>query len=561
LTCLGDVTSGIVLVVVLVAVVRRLFFRPWYVESKPGAYVILILVALLMIGYFGIHVSAIEEGVGEPSYLPLSELIARPFLIRGAWPPWQFIGRAFWWLHGLVLLAFICYIPYSKHLHILTALINCFFRRLSFPGTLPRMVFEKGKTFGVSRVIQFTWKDLYDFLACTECGRCAQVCPATATGKALNPMRVILQGKANMEACGMHVLKERHFDSLERADVHASVEVELIGKGEADQVQPEAIWDCTTCGACVRKCPVFIEQFPKLLKMRRHLVMEKVDFPHELVTLFENVEQRSNPYGITPADRSAWAAALAIPLASPDTPFDYLLFAGCVPSFNGRMRSVLASVVACLRKGGINFAIMGKDEPCCGDPLRRTGNEYVFDRIVRDNVARFRRMKVHKIITLCPHCYNSFKNDYPAFGADFEILHHTQMISSLVEEGRLTFNRSAARVVIHDSCYLGRYNDIYEPPRGIIRAATGNEPIEMDRAREESFCCGAGGGRLWMHESRGRRTSTERTGQALTKKPEVIATSCPYCLIMFEDGLKDARVDATTRARDVSELAAAALVE
>ena len=204
---------------------------------------------------------------------------------------------------------------------------------------------------------------------------------------------------------------------------------------------------------------------------------------------------------------------------------------------------------------------MGKDEPCCGDPLRRTGNEYVFDRIVRDNVARFRRMKVHKIITLCPHCYNSFKNDYPAFGADFEIFHHTQMISSLVEEGRLTFNRSAERVVIHDSCYLGRYNDIYEPPRGIIRAATGNEPIEMDRAREESFCCGAGGGRLWMHESRGRRISTERTGQALTKKPEVIATSCPYCLIMFEDGLKDARVDATTRARDVSELAAAALVE
>ncbi len=554
---LGDVTSGIVLVVVVIAVTRRLLFRPRYIESKPGAYVILVLVGLLMLGYFGIHVSAIEQA-GRSPYLPVSELIARPFLVRGELPPWQPIGRAFWWLHALVLLAFICYIPYSKHLHILTALINCFFRRLSFPGTLPRLIFRKGEIFGVSKVTQLTWKDLYDFLSCTECGRCAGACPATDTGKALNPMHVILEGKANLERNGMEILKERRFDSLERAEVHMSVEMPLIGGDEGAQVQPEAVWDCTTCGACVEKCPAFIEQFPKLLKMRRHLVMEKVDFPPELITLFENVEQRSNPYGIPPADRGRWSDGMSIPLASPDANFEYLLFAGCVPSFNGRMRSVLTSIVECMRKGGVSFAIMGKDEPCCGDPLRRTGNEYVFDRIVRENIDRFKGAGVRKIITFCPHCYNSFKNDYPAFGGTFEVFHHTQVISSLLEKGGFFPERIAERVVIHDSCYLGRYNSIYEEPRRIIRSVTGHDALEMDRARTESFCCGAGGGRLWMHESRGRRISTERTRQALAKKPSVIATSCPYCLIMFEDGLKDLGVADTVRAMDVSELATAA---
>ena len=552
-----DVTSGVILLVVAIAVVRRLLFRPWYVESKAGAYVVLILVALLMIGYFGIHVSAIASGAEESPCLPVSRLFARPFLALGGRLPWPLLSRAFWWLHGLVLLAFICYIPYSKHLHILTALINCFFRRLSFPGTLPRLFFRKGKTFGVSRITQLTWKDLYDFLSCTECGRCAEVCPATDTGKVLNPMHVILEGKANLEVNGMDILRSRLFDSLERADVHMPVKKPLIGEEEGAQVRPEAIWDCTTCGACVEKCPVFIEQFPKLLKMRRHLVMEKVDFPPELITLFENVEQRSNPYGIAPVDRGRWAEGMSIPLASPHTSAGYLLFAGCVPSFSARMRSVLASIAACLREGGISFAIMGKDEPCCGDPLRRTGNEYVFDRIVRDNIDRFRRLNVRKIITFCPHCYNSLKNDYPAFGGAFEVFHHTQIISPVVEKGGRLPDGRAERVVIHDACYLGRYNNIYEAPRRIIRSVTGCDPIEMERARAESFCCGAGGGRLWMHESRGRRISTERTRQALAKQPSIIATSCPYCLIQFEDGLKDADVEGAVRVMDVSELAAA----
>lgn len=560
MTSLGDVTSAVIFLVVVVAMVRRLLFKPRYIEAKPGAYVILVLVALLMIGNFGIHVSAMTEGVKESASLPVSRLLALPFLSSGARLPWPLLTGLFWWLHALVLLVFICYIPYSKHLHILTALINCFFRRLSFPSTLSPMTFRKGEVFGVSHVTGLTWKDLYDFLSCTECGRCAGACPATETGKVLNPMRVILQGKANLEENGLDILRTRHFDSFERADVHLQTKTPLIGGDENARVQSEAIWDCTTCGACVRKCPVFIEQFPKLLKLRRHLVMEKSNFPQELTALFENVEQRSNPYGISPGDRGLWAEGLSIPLASPDTPFEYLLFAGCVPSFNGRMRSVLAAIVECLRKGGVSFAVMGKDEPCCGDPLRRTGNEYVFDRIARNNIDKFRRLGVRKIITFCPHCFNAFKNDYPAFGSDFEVFHHTRILASILEAGGIAQVVPAERgVAIHDSCYLGRYNGIYEEPRRIIRAATGSAALEMDKSREDSFCCGAGGGRLWMHESRGRRISTERTGQALACNPSIIATSCPYCLIMFEDGLKDAGATAKVRAMDVSELAAAAL--
>jgi Fe-S oxidoreductase/nitrate reductase gamma subunit len=556
----ADIASGIVLCVALVAIIRRAVFRPWYIEAKPGAYVILILVVLLMVGNLGIHAGSIAMGTEEGAHFPVSRLLAGPVLRFCADTSMPLLLSIFWWLHALVLVGFICYIPYSKHLHILTALINCFFRRLSFPNTLARLAFLKGGVFGVSAVIQLTWKDLCDFFSCTECGRCASVCPATATGKVLNPMEVILEGKANLETNGMEILRQRSFDSLERADEKTPVILPLLGESGKGQIQPEAAWDCTTCGACVEQCPVFIEQFPKLLKARRHLVMEKVDFPPELVTLFENVEQRSNPYGIAPSERDKWAALLDIPLISGERPVEYLLFAGCVPSFNPRMWSVLSAIAEILKIGGVSFGILGKHEPCCGDPLRRTGNEYVFDRIARANIEQFRAAGVKRIITFCPHCYNSFKNDYPAFGADFEVSHHTEMISSILTAQEPAPGMPKERVVIHDSCYLGRYNGIYEEPRRIIEASTGSRAIDMDRTREESFCCGAGGGRLWMHESRGTRISSERTRQALAKSPSIIATSCPYCLIMFEDGIKDERAQGAVRAMDVSELAMEAII-
>ena len=553
----ADVTSFIVFLAAVAAIARRAFFRPRYVEAKPGAYLILVMVALLMIGSFGMHVASCAASA-DGQCLPASGLVCLIFLRTGGRLPWPAVSGVSWWLHGTLLLLFICYIPYSKHLHILTALMNCFFRSLSFPSTVGRLVFRRGAAFGVSRVTQLTWKDLYDFLSCTECGRCAGACPATETGKVLNPMRVILDCKANMEMNGMEILRARSFDSLERADEKTPVPMPLIGTGRG-RVQPEAIWDCTTCGACVEACPVFIEQFPKLIKMRRHLVMEKVDFPPELVTLFENIEMRSNAYGFDPARRAAWAEGLDVPLLGQNRSAEYLLFAGCVASYNGRMRSVLASLVGLMRRVGASFAVLGKEEPCCGDPLGRTGNEYVFDRVASANVERFRALGVKRIVTLCPHCYNSFKNDYPAFGAEFEVLHHTQLIAAVLADLHVTEALGNERVVIHDACYLGRYNDIFDEPRRIVEAATGCAPVEMERNRGEGFCCGAGGGRLWMHEGKGIRINVERTRQALAKGPSIVAASCPYCLVMLEDGLKDEKAYGRVRAMDVSELLAAAI--
>jgi Fe-S oxidoreductase len=557
---LADVTSAVVLLAVIVAAVRRGFFKPWYIKTKLGAFFILLLVALLMIATFGMNVSSLTMGEAQLRYLPVSRLLAVPFADSGSPVVWPVLFKGFWWLHAAVLFAFMCYIPYSKHLHILTALPNCFFRRLTFPRTLKVLTFARGNSFGISKITQYTWKDLHDFLSCTECGRCAKMCPATDTGKALNPMDVIGAGKENMLANGMEQLRARHFNSWGKADDDARMSVPLVGPG-GSSIPTSAIWECTTCGACVEKCPVFIEQFPKLLEIRRHLVMEKVEFPQELSGLFENIEQRANPYGMAPVDRAKWADGLDIPLLADNPHAEYLFFAGCVPSYNGRMKSVLTSIIELLRKSGVSFAMLGREEGCCGDPLRRLGNEYVFDQVVRQNVEQFRKRGVKKIITFCPHCYNSFRHDYPAFGADLEVVHHTQMIARILDRGGAVVSAPLGneRVVIHDACYLGRYNSVYEEPRKIIRAATGLDAVEMDRNKKESFCCGGGGGLLWLHEAEGVRISTARIRQALEKNPTIVATSCPYCLVMCEDGLKDEKAADRVRVMDVSELLAKGL--
>ncbi len=557
ITFTADITSLVVLIVVLIASFRRLFFKPPHVERTPEAFLILALVGLLMIANFGLHIASVVAGNEQEAYMPISQILAIPFTGRGSEFSWQIAHRAFWWLHAVVLLVFLVYIPYSKHLHILTALVNCFFRRFNFVRTLPPVTFKKGEEhFGASKVTQFTWKDLLDFFSCTECGRCADACPATSTGKVLNPKEVILAGKANLIQNGSAILAARGGDTIARAANNTILALPLIGETRETSVSPQAIWDCTTCGACVEKCPVFIEQFPKLLAMRRHLVMEEADFPRELITFFQNIEQRSNPYGIAPADRARWAAGLDVPLISERPNAEYLLYIGCVASFTSRMKSVIAALVEALRRASVSFAILGKDEQCCGDPLRRLGNEYVFAKLAGSNVALFKKHGVKKMLTLCPHCYSTFKHDYRDFGAEFEVIHHTELLSALLREGKIEPGEGLRqeRVVFHDSCYLGRYNDLYEEPRAVIQGATGAPPLEMEKRRRESFCCGAGGGRMWMEESSGTRINANRTGQALRLDPTVIATCCPYCLTMFEDGVKDEKAEGRVKVLDVAEL-------
>ncbi|OQB38027.1 MAG: succinate dehydrogenase/fumarate reductase iron-sulfur subunit [Candidatus Latescibacteria bacterium ADurb.Bin168] len=419
---------------------------------------------------------------------------------------------------------------------------------------MPREEFKPGARFGVSVVDEFSWKDLLDFTACTECGRCNQNCPATSTGKPLNPRLLVHDGKVNLLTNGSRLLQGNRSEGL----------MPLIGKTDEHQgtIGEDALWACTTCGACMTNCPVFIEHVPKIIKMRRHLVENEASFPHELAVFFESVEQRSNPWGITPGDRAKWARDLAVPLMS-EARCDTLFFVGCAGAFDARNKKVATAVVRALKAAGVQFAILGTEEKCCGDSVRRLGNEYLFERMANTNVELFKKYDVRRIITYCPHCYTTLKHDYHQFGMNMEVRHHSEFLHELLETGRLKLDGDKpvadGKVLYHDSCYLGRYNGLYEEPREVVRRVTGRKPLEMDRRLEKSFCCGAGGGRMWMEEEPEHRINANRVREALGKDADVVAVACPYCMTMFDDGIKDEHAEGRVKVMDIAELVAARL--
>jgi Fe-S oxidoreductase len=453
-----------------------------------------------------------------------------------------------WWLHGGVLFAFIVFLPLSKHMHILTAIPNCFFGALEPPNSQPREEFASGNSYGVGRVDDFTWKDLLDSFSCTECGRCQDSCPANATRKALNPRQII------------HSLKTNLLANAAAVKAGSEPQLPLIGaEGEGTNTR-EALWACTTCGACIEACPVLIEQMPKIIKMRRYLVEMKSDFPEELLNLFENMEQRSNPWGIAPTERTKWHGPMEVkPFVAGET--EYLFYIGCAGAFDSRQKQVTVALATVLNAAGISWGILGKEEKCCGDSARRLGNEYLFDRLARENVALFKEKRVARIITQCPHCFSTLKNDYRQYGLEVEVIHHSELLDRLLTEGRIKPNRTVTelgKVLYHDSCYLGRHNGVYDEPRDVIRAVTGAAPAEAARNREKAFCCGAGGGRMWMEEFEGERINHVRVNEVLRQNPDTVCVACPYCMTMFEDGLKD-RQAGQTRVRDIAEVVAEGL--
>jgi len=551
LTAAFDLVSLVVLVCVGIALFRRLIFQLPHIEAKSAdALLILSLVGGLMIAYFGFHGCEFALQPAPESYsMPVSQKIAAPLMLSlfgGALP---LAERVFWWIHALILFGFLNYLPRSKHLHILTAIPDCFCRSFDPATPVPRETFSPGKSYGVSRIEGFTWKDLLDFTACTECGRCNENCPATLSGKTLNPRFVIQDGKINLKANGEKIL-------------HGNVTRDLVPLiRETDEspgsVGEDALWACTTCRACMANCPVFIEHVPKIIKMRRHLTENQAKFPEELRNFYESIEQRSNPWGIIPQDRIKWAKGLEIPLLGADESLEYLFYVGCAGSFDSRNRKAVTALVQALRAAGVSFGILGTEEKCCGDSLRRLGNEFIFEKLAAGNVELFKKYKVKKILTYCPHCYSTLKHDYRQYGLEATVLHHSEFLYDLLQAGKLRLKGedSLGRVVIHDSCYLGRYNQIYRQPREILRMATGQKPTEMDRKLEKSFCCGAGGGRMWMEESPEHRLNIHRTRQALAKAPGTIAVSCPYCMTMFEDGLKNEKAD-KVRVLDLAEIIA-----
>ena len=545
-----DIVSLLALAAVVAASVRRLVAPPYPEARTPEAFFILLLIGVLMLAYFGINAAKISQ-LSEAmlplarTYMPVSSQFAQ-LVPRSTG---LLVYGVSWWAHAAALLLFMCYLPHSKHMHILTAIPNCFFRRLDKPNTQPREEFVVGNRFGVEQVDGFSWKDLLDSFSCTECGRCQNVCPAGITGKPLNPRGVIHDIKVNLLENGA-LLKQG-----------AAPHTPLIGEEGEGSVAEEAIWSCTTCGACMEACPVFIEQMPKLIKMRRHLVENEARFPEELLNLFENMEGRSNPWGIAPSERTKWCTMLEVKPFDKDT-CEYLFFVGCAGAFDSRAKQVTVAMAQLLDKAGVTWGILGRDEKCCGDSVRRLGNEFVFDRMAKENVALFRERGVKKIITQCPHCFSTLKNDYRQYGIELEVIHHSELLRNLVQDGRLTVGTTTAEfgaTLMHDSCYLGRHNDIYDAPRQTIELATGQAPADMARNRNNAFCCGAGGGRMWMEEFTGTRINLTRVKEALEQQPETICTACPYCMTMFEDGLKDVRAE-NVRVRDVAEVMAEAVL-
>ena len=551
-TFLFELVSLLALVAVMIAFVRRLLFPPAYLGNEycsprsGEALLILALIAVLMSAFFLLHAALICLGTSA-GFRPISTLFAG--LLAGTPTALlQSTATIAWWVHAVVLLVFMNLLPRSKHMHILTAIPNVYMRSLGKPNTQPRETFVKGARFGVGTVEQFSWKDLLDSLTCTECGRCQDLCPAYRTGKPLNPRRILHDIKANLLRNGA-VLKKKGSRVLPLIDAEQGV-----GSCPVD-----ALWSCTTCGACVSVCPVLIEQMPKIIKMRRHLVQEKAEFPEELLNLFESMEQRSNPWGIAPADRGKWSSLLG------DRTFtagktEYLFFVGCAGAFDTRVKQVSVAVATIMDWVGLSWGMLGKEELCCGDSLRRLGNEFVFDKIARENVELLIDKGVSKIVTACPHCFSTLKNDYRQYGVELEVLHHSELIEKLIDEGRLKLPKTVSQgnLLFHDSCYLGRHNDIYEAPRKLIKTATGFAPDEFERNRADSFCCGAGGGRMWLEEVLGTRINQDRVKEALQQKPDTLCVSCPYCMTMMEDGLKDLNADGVT-VMDVAEVVAETL--
>jgi Fe-S oxidoreductase/nitrate reductase gamma subunit len=545
---LQDVFGVLVLVGVAMALVNRLIVRPrqFHDSNEVDALIILGLIATIMIGMLGQNAARVAQG-NDPSasWRPVSSALGRLFGSLG----WQGSNaivphEVFYWLHVLAVLAFLVYIPSSKHLHIIVAIPNIFFRKLppKIGAQLPAIDLEHADHYGVSQVTQWSWKNLLDLYSCTECGRCQEQCPAFLTGKPLNPKMIIVDARENLYKT------VRDAPAAQRRD--ASQPQKLIGEA----IKEDEIWSCVACGACQQECPVLIEHVPKIVDMRRSLVLEESRFPKEAEGALRSIETQGNPYGLPRAQRMEWAKGLEVKTVEEKPDAEYLYFVGCAASYDEANRAVARAFVQLLQKAGIDFAILGRDETCNGDPARRIGNEYLYQVQAQQNIEAMNAAGVKKVIATCPHCFNTIKNEFPQFGGRYQVVHHTELLADLIRQGKLTPEKAIeGKFTYHDSCYLGRWNNVYDPPREVVEAIPGAELVEIERHRKRGFCCGAGGGRMWMEEKIGKRINHERVEQTLRTEAPRVATACPFCLTMFRDGISAKGAEDRLQVRDLAQ--------
>ena len=424
------------------------------------------------------------------------------------------------------------------------AIPNVFFRKLGArPGAaLVPIDLEHADHYGVSKVTQHSWKNLLDLYTCTECGRCQEQCPAFLTGKPLNPKMIIVDSRENLFKTVRDASADQHrAPQLPQA---------LIG----DAIKEDEIWSCVACGACQQECPVLIEHVPKILDMRRSLVLEESRLPKEAQGALRSIEGQGNPYGLPKAQRADWAQGLGVKTVAEHPDAEYLYFVGCAASYDEANKAVARAFVQLLQKAGVDFAILGGRETCNGDPARRIGNEYLYQMQAQQNIEAMNGAGVKKVIATCPHCFNTIKNEFPQFGGTYEVIHHTELLARLITEGRLTPSRAVeGKFTYHDSCYLGRWNGIYDPPRAVLEAIPGAELVEIERHHKRGFCCGAGGGRMWMEETIGKRINHERVDQTLRTEAPRVATACPFCLTMFRDGIAAKGAEGRLQVQDLAQ--------
>ena len=450
-----------------------------------------------------------------------------------------------WWLHLGVILGFGVYIPFSKHMHMIAAPVNVLFRSLEARGTLaPMQDMETAESFGAGNIRGFTWKELLDGYACAVCGRCTDNCPAHLTGKVLSPMHIAEGIKEHLQEAGPGVIAAKK-DGNQEPPLFARM------------LSEEAVWDCVTCGACMEECPVMVEHVDSIVDMRRNLVMEQSKMPETAQSVLVNLEQRGHPWRGTQATRIDWMEGTDVKTLADDADVEVLLWVGCTPALNEANQRVPRAMASLLKVAGVKFGVLGMEEICSGDPARRIGNEYLFQMQAQQNIETFNKYNVKKILTLCPHCFNTIKNEYPQLGGDYEVMHYAEFVDELIQQGRIKPLKSVdIAMTYHDSCYLGRHNKVYDAPRRIAQAIPGLKLVEMERQRERGFCCGAGGGHMWVEESGGKRINHARTEQFLATEGDTLGVSCPFCLQMFEEGIGSLGVQDTKQTKDLLEVLA-----
>ena len=577
-----DVFNLLVLLMVCWAIFRRTFVQPKLIPMNLDAALILGAIASLMLTHFLYH--AFTIALGGPAHVetaaPISNLIAKALTGTPAQDAY-FIAQAALWLHVIILLAFLNYLPFSKHIHLLGALPNIFLRNLSERRLdMPKLDLEDETQWGVGAVEQFSWKSLVDTYACTECARCSNYCPAYATDKNLSPMQLVHdiryemidRDKLNTTLEARRAEEqayEGHSDTDDghvppdlaklRADI-ASLQKQLDTRAPmvGGLIKDDTLWACTTCGACQEVCPVFIEHPLKILQMRQNLVLEQERVPAELARTFRNIERQSNPWGITNEDRMKWAEGLNVRTLEDCPNPEFILWVGCAGAFDNRIIKQTKAMVKVLNAANVDYAVLGHNESCTGDPARRAGNEFLFQMQAEANVETLNETQVKKVITSCPHCLHTLRHDYPQFGGNYEVIHHTQLIAHLFDSGALTPGSSEKKATLtyHDSCYLGRWNREFDAPRAILDALPSTRNVvELTRNRRHGFCCGAGGARMFIEEE-APRVNTNRTDEILAAEVETVAVACPFCNIMLTDGMKERNKEDDVLVKDVAELVA-----